>query len=156
MYHVSGKKSLGLILVASVLFAFAGTAIAEDEVDTVQQAAEKVAVAADSVEAADQDAPGECGDAQDVFEADFLSLTEPEPAPTTCTATAYCHSGTVSCTGCPANRQHASCPSQRGWVECAGNRTYCPPCPPPTCNPSCKSVCWPTGGVCINGNCICY
>jgi hypothetical protein len=95
---------------------------------------------------------------------------KPGPEPDACSATAYCHNGTVlNCsTGGSGTCQgvDSSCPSQRGYVVCAGSYTYCPACPgncPPGA-PACTSTkqcaltyCGGIGyGVCNNGCCYCY
>ena len=73
-----------------------------------------------------------------------------------CSATATCGNGsTLTCTGsgfCAA--QDASCPSERGWVECNGNRQRCGLCPG-TCtgNQHCPDTPGCTG-KCKQGLCV--
>lgn len=70
-----------------------------------------------------------------------------------CTASADCLAGgTVNCQGnnnCSAQDQ--TCLSCEGWVECDGNRTYCPACEQCTFN-QCRQGCSCPGGVsnCVN------
>ncbi len=66
--------------------------------------------------------------------------------------------GTASCTGTTCTAVNRNCSAaQPGYARCDGVTYWCNPCPGPTCNPSCKLVCAPTGGKCVATNtCACY
>ena len=56
----------------------------------------------------------------------------PEPIFMSCSASATCYNGTtVNCTSSTGSCTgiNAACPSQRGYVQCAGTTTNCPACP---------------------------
>lgn len=71
---------------------------------------------------------------------------------------------TISCSSSSPNGSCTSGPDNNGWVECDGQRTYCPSCPL-TCTAHfhCNSYCTsnaPSGAstltVCHAGCCACY
>ncbi|MEM8930112.1 MAG: hypothetical protein AAGE94_02995 [Acidobacteriota bacterium] len=141
-----------------LLFGLAGLATAE-EAPAIDAPLAEVTAAAEATAPADVAAepPGSCQAEGGVDLGIESPLAPVETTPTTCSAMAWCSSGTVSCTGgCPSDRRNASCPSQRGWVKCGSKITYCPPCPPLPCNPSCDVICGLGAGVCSNGQCYCY
>lgn len=73
-----------------------------------------------------------------------MSLFSPEDARSetldgSCTVTRNCDYGPpISCSS--PNGTCSSGPDNLGWVECDGNRTYCPVCSIPPKTPTCEQV----------------
>lgn len=151
MQYPGGNRVLSLLILTSAFLFCAGTLAAEQTIEdeNVQSHDSKVeAGTGDALhEVASMDRATECAVTLDFSD----QVRGTEPVPMTCTATAYCETGQVSCTGCPADAQDAACPGEEGWVSCSGVKTWCPPCE--LCDPSCTGRSCSSSSDCHNGGC---
>ncbi len=161
MQHAEDRRVFCLGILTITLLFCAGSLVAEQEkTDELQPAG----LAVGTSNSPDAGTSAEC--ASDSIALDLpANLNSESPRPMTCTATANCESGQVSCTGCLSDMQDANCPSQNGWVSCGGTKTWCAPCGTAFCvqSSSCGlfygGSCGSGGthpGVCYQGSCRCW
>lgn len=76
-----------------------------------------------------------------------------------CAADWNCSYGPDIDCSCPGAGTCTSGSANNGYVDCdctGAPDTYETCQTPPSCNPPCKFACAPTGGSCVNGECICW
>ncbi len=157
MQHIKDKRTLGVIITGALLV-FAATLAAEQRTEDriVQSDDPEMEVGvSDTPDALDQnvgmDEASKCDPASTVLDLSF-QLEPAELTPRACTATVNCELRQISCTGCPSDSEPSNCPSERGWVECAGVKYFCSECSC-TPDPSCTGRSCSTNNDCTNGSC---